>query len=151
MSVPLSIETRSRAVKEDSRKRKKGDSFQVFLGCVPLLVILMICCFPTGAFSQGAVQVIVLPFEIFAKEDLSYLQKEIPDVDEYFGTSDLPALLKVLEADYKHELLGERLITTPKSYAYLKIAEGCDRPCSFCAIPLMRGKHRSKPAPVALF
>ena len=73
------------------------------------------------------------------------LQKEIPDVDAYFGTSDLPALLKVLEADYKHELLGERLVTTPKSYAYLKIAEGCDRPCSFCAIPLMRGKHRSKP------
>lgn len=73
------------------------------------------------------------------------LEKEIPDVDAYFGTSDLPALLKVLKADYKHELLGERLLTTPKSYAYLKIAEGCDRPCSFCAIPLMRGKHRSKP------
>ena len=73
------------------------------------------------------------------------LEKEIPDVDAYFGTSDLPALLKVLEADYKHELLGDRLLTTPKSYAYLKIAEGCDRPCSFCAIPLMRGKHRSKP------
>ena len=73
------------------------------------------------------------------------LQKEIPNVDAYFGTSDLPALLKVLGADYKHELLGERLVTTPKSYAYLKIAEGCDRPCSFCAIPLMRGKHRSKP------
>ena len=73
------------------------------------------------------------------------LQKEIPNVDAYFGTSDLPALLKVLEADYKHELLGERLVTTPKSYAYIKIAEGCDRPCSFCAIPLMRGKHRSKP------
>lgn len=73
------------------------------------------------------------------------LQKEIPDVDQYFGTSDLPALLKVLKADYKHELLGERLVTTPKSYAYLKISEGCDRPCSFCAIPLMRGKHRSKP------
>ncbi len=73
------------------------------------------------------------------------LEKEIPNVDAYFGTSDLPALLKVLKADYKHELLGERLLTTPKSYAYLKIAEGCDRPCSFCAIPLMRGKHRSKP------
>ena len=72
------------------------------------------------------------------------LEKEIPDVDAYFGTTDLPALLKVLEADYKHELLGERLVTTPKSYAYLKIAEGCDRPCSFCAIPIMRGKHRSK-------
>ncbi|MDJ0646058.1 MAG: 30S ribosomal protein S12 methylthiotransferase RimO [Flavobacteriaceae bacterium] len=73
------------------------------------------------------------------------LEKEIPDVDQYFGTHDLPNLLKVLEADYKHELLGERLTTTPKHYAYLKIAEGCDRPCSFCAIPLMRGKHRSKP------
>ncbi len=73
------------------------------------------------------------------------LQKEIPNVDEYFGTSELPSLLKALGADYKHELIGERLTTTPKNYAYLKIAEGCDRPCSFCAIPLMRGKHRSKP------
>lgn len=73
------------------------------------------------------------------------LEKEIPDVDAYFGTHDLPNLLKVLEADYKHELLGERLTTTPKHYAYLKIAEGCDRPCSFCAIPLMRGKHKSTP------
>ena len=73
------------------------------------------------------------------------LEKEIPDVDQYFGTTDLPQLLKVLEADYKHELVGERILTTPKHYAYLKIAEGCDRPCSFCAIPLMRGKHRSTP------
>jgi len=73
------------------------------------------------------------------------LEKEIPDVDAYFGTSDLPNLLKALEADYKHELIGERLTTTPKNYAYLKIAEGCDRPCSFCAIPIMRGKHKSKP------
>ena len=73
------------------------------------------------------------------------LEKEIPNVDEYFGTHDLPNLLKVLEADYKHELIGERLTTTPKHYAYLKIAEGCDRPCSFCAIPLMRGKHISTP------
>ncbi|SFW13922.1 SSU ribosomal protein S12P methylthiotransferase [Sinomicrobium oceani] len=73
------------------------------------------------------------------------LEKEIPDVDQYFGTSDLPVLLKALGADYKHELVGERLTTTPKNYAYLKIAEGCDRPCSFCAIPLMRGKHRSTP------
>jgi len=72
------------------------------------------------------------------------LEKEIPEVDQYFGTTDLPQLLKVLGADYKHELLGERLTTTPKNYAYLKIAEGCDRPCSFCAIPLMRGKHKSK-------
>ena len=73
------------------------------------------------------------------------LQKEIPNVDEYFGTTELPQLLKALGADYKHELIGERLTTTPKNYAYLKIAEGCDRPCSFCAIPLMRGKHRSTP------
>ena len=73
------------------------------------------------------------------------LEKEIPDVDAYFGTHDLPNLLKILEADYKHELVGERLTTTPKHYAYLKIAEGCDRPCSFCAIPLMRGKHVSTP------
>lgn len=73
------------------------------------------------------------------------LQKEIPNVDQYFGTTELPELLKALGADYKHELIGERLTTTPKNYAYLKIAEGCDRPCSFCAIPLMRGKHRSTP------
>ncbi|MDA9985248.1 30S ribosomal protein S12 methylthiotransferase RimO [Flavobacteriaceae bacterium] len=73
------------------------------------------------------------------------LQEEIPQVDEYFGTSELPQLLKALEADYKHELLGERITTTPKNYAYFKISEGCDRPCSFCAIPLMRGKHRSTP------
>ena len=73
------------------------------------------------------------------------LVREIPDVDAYFGTRDLPRLLKALGADYKHELVGERLTTTPANYAYLKIAEGCDRPCSFCAIPLMRGKHRSQP------
>ena len=73
------------------------------------------------------------------------LEKEIKNVDQYFGTHDLPNLLKALEADYKHELIGERVTTTPKHYAYLKIAEGCDRPCSFCAIPLMRGKHISTP------
>ena len=73
------------------------------------------------------------------------LEKEIPHVDQYFGTTELPNLLKALGADYKHELIGERLTTTPKNYAYLKIAEGCDRPCSFCAIPLMRGKHKSTP------
>lgn len=72
------------------------------------------------------------------------LIKEIPDVDQYFGTTELPSLLAALGADYKHELVGERVTTTPKNYAYLKIAEGCDRPCSFCAIPLMRGKHKSK-------
>jgi ribosomal protein S12 methylthiotransferase len=73
------------------------------------------------------------------------LQKEIPNIDEYFGTRELPKLLKALRADYKHELVGERLTTTPQHFAYLKIAEGCDRPCSFCAIPLMRGKHKSTP------
>lgn len=73
------------------------------------------------------------------------LIREIPDVDQYFGTRDLPLLLKHLGADYKHELVGERMVTTPKHYAYLKISEGCDRPCSFCAIPLMRGGHISTP------
>lgn len=73
------------------------------------------------------------------------LVREIPDVDQYFGTRDLPLLLKHLGADYKHELIGERMVTTPKHYAYLKISEGCDRPCSFCAIPLMRGGHVSTP------
>ncbi len=73
------------------------------------------------------------------------LEKEIPQVDQYFGTTDLPQLLKVLKADYRHELVGERILTNPKHYAYFKIAEGCDRPCSFCAIPLMRGTHKSVP------
>ena len=73
------------------------------------------------------------------------LEKEIPEVDSFFGTRDLPRLLKTLKADYKHELIGERLLTTPAHFAYFKIAEGCDRPCAFCAIPLMRGKHRSTP------
>lgn len=73
------------------------------------------------------------------------LEKEIPDIDEYFGTRDLPRLLKTLRADYKKELVGERLLTTPNHFAYFKISEGCDRPCSFCAIPLMRGGHRSTP------
>jgi ribosomal protein S12 methylthiotransferase len=73
------------------------------------------------------------------------LEKEIPEVDAFFGTRELPRLLKTLKADYKLELVGERLLTTPSHYAYFKIAEGCDRPCSFCAIPLMRGKHVSTP------
>ena len=73
------------------------------------------------------------------------LEKEIPEVDAYFGTRELPKILKTLKADYKHELVGERLLTTPFHYAYFKISEGCDRPCSFCAIPLMRGKHLSVP------
>jgi ribosomal protein S12 methylthiotransferase len=73
------------------------------------------------------------------------LEQEIPEVDAFFGTMELPALLQKLEADYKHELLGERILTTPAHYAYLKISEGCNRTCSFCAIPLMRGRHVSKP------
>ena len=73
------------------------------------------------------------------------LMKEIPQIDAWFGTMELPMLLKKFNADYKHELVGERIITTSQHYAYLKIAEGCDRPCSFCAIPLMRGKHVSRP------
>ena len=76
------------------------------------------------------------------KEDL---RQEIPDIDDWYGTRELPRLLKTLGADYKKELLGERILTTPAHYAYLKISEGCDRPCSFCAIPLMRGGHRSTP------
>ncbi len=73
------------------------------------------------------------------------LEQEIPEVDAFFGTFELPLLLKRLNATYRHELLGERITTTARHYAYLKIAEGCDRPCSFCAIPLMRGKHVSRP------
>ena len=72
------------------------------------------------------------------------LEKEIPDVDHFFGTRDLPLLLNTLGADFKHELVGERMLTTPRHFAYLKISEGCDRPCSFCAIPLMRGGHISR-------
>lgn len=74
------------------------------------------------------------------------LELEIPAVDAWFGTNELPRLLKTMRADYRKELVGERLLTTPAHYAYLKIAEGCDRPCSFCAIPLMRGRHVSRPS-----
>ena len=73
------------------------------------------------------------------------LESEIPEVDAWFGTMELPLLLRQMEADYKSELLGERILSTPKHYAYLKIAEGCNRTCAFCAIPLMRGQHISKP------
>jgi ribosomal protein S12 methylthiotransferase len=73
------------------------------------------------------------------------LEREIPQVDAFFGTRDLPAILKKFKADYKHELVGERLLTHSSHYAYMKISEGCDRPCSFCAIPLMRGGHISRP------
>ncbi len=73
------------------------------------------------------------------------LEDEIPEVDAFFGTMELPGLLAVLNADYKTELVGERLLSTPSHYAYMKISEGCNRTCSFCAIPLMRGGHKSKP------
>jgi len=73
------------------------------------------------------------------------LEKEIPGVDAFFGTLELPQLLKKFNADYKHQLLGERITSTSRHYAYLKISEGCDRPCSFCAIPIMRGGHLSRP------
>ena len=73
------------------------------------------------------------------------LEREMPQVDAFFGSNELPAILKKFKADYKHELIGERLLTTPSHYAYVKIAEGCDRPCSFCAIPVMRGVHVSTP------
>src|SRR5687768_14082564 len=73
------------------------------------------------------------------------LEQDIPEVDAYFGTMELPMILKQFEADYKAELLGERLLSTPSHYAYLKISEGCNRTCTFCAIPLMRGQHTSKP------
>jgi len=73
------------------------------------------------------------------------LEAEITNVDAYFGTNDLQNLLRSIGADYKHELIGERLLTTPSHFAYFKIAEGCNRPCSFCAIPLMRGKHVTSP------
>jgi len=76
------------------------------------------------------------------KEDLI---KEIPEVDQYFGTEDYEGIIKSLGGELKYELLGERMVTTPKHYSYLKISEGCDNPCSFCAIPLMRGKHVSRP------
>ncbi|MBS1608043.1 MAG: 30S ribosomal protein S12 methylthiotransferase RimO, partial [Bacteroidetes bacterium] len=72
------------------------------------------------------------------------LEKEIPEVDAWFGTMELPLILKRFEADYKSELVGERLLATPQHYAYLKISEGCNRTCAFCAIPLMRGSHVSK-------
>ena len=73
------------------------------------------------------------------------LERDIPEVDGYFGTHELPRLLESLNADHRRTLVGERLLTTPRHFAYLKISEGCDRPCSFCAIPLMRGKHVSRP------
>lgn len=96
------------------------------------------------AKNQGAVEKVYVT-GCLSERYKSDLEKEIPDVDAYFGTRELPKILKTLKADYKHELVGERLLTTPQHYAYFKISEGCDRPCSFCAIPLMRGGHVSVP------
>lgn len=96
------------------------------------------------AKQQGAVEKVYVT-GCLSERYKTDLEKEIPDVDAYFGTRELPRLLKTLKADYKHELVGERLLTTPQHYAYFKISEGCDRPCSFCAIPLMRGGHVSVP------
>lgn len=97
-----------------------------------------------GAKKQGHIEKVYVT-GCLSERYKTDLEKEIPEVDAYFGTRDLPKLLKTLKADYKHELVGERLLTTPSHYAYLKISEGCDRPCSFCAIPLMRGGHTSVP------
>lgn len=109
----------------------KEESIQTILQCA-------------AARQSGAIQKLIVTgclSERYKKE----LQKEIPEVDAWFGTRELPALLKSLKADYRKELVGERLLATPRHYAYLKISEGCDRPCSFCAIPLIRGRHVSRP------
>ena len=96
------------------------------------------------AKEQGLVEKVIVT-GCLSQRYASELKDDIPNIDAWFGTRELPRLLKTLKADYKHELLGERLLTTPNHFAYFKIAEGCDRPCSFCAIPLMRGKHVSTP------
>ncbi len=96
------------------------------------------------AKDQGAVEKVYVT-GCLSQRYAPELKAEIPQVDAWFGTRDLPRLLKTLKADYKHELVGERLLTTPAHFAYFKISEGCDRKCSFCAIPLMRGKHVSTP------
>ena len=98
----------------------------------------------TQAKKEGAVEKVYVT-GCLSQRYKNDLEEGIPEVDAWFGTRDLPRLLKTLKADYKKELVGERLLTTPSHYAYLKIAEGCDRPCAFCAIPLMRGKHVSTP------
>jgi len=97
----------------------------------------------TGRKSGGEIDRVIVT-GCLSQRYRTELSQEIPEVDAYFGTQDLPELLESLGADYKHELVGERNTVTDAHYAYLKIAEGCNRPCSFCAIPLMRGKHRSR-------
>jgi ribosomal protein S12 methylthiotransferase len=106
-------------------------------------VIINTCGFIDNAKQESIDTILAWAEAKKSGEVASQLEKEIPEVDAWFGTNDLPRLLKTLQADYKRELIGERLLTTPIHYAYFKIAEGCDRPCSFCAIPLMRGKHVS--------
>lgn len=124
----------------------------------PNIVIVNTCGFIDLA-KEESIQTILQYAEVKSRGDIDKLyvtgclsqrykddlEQEIPEVDAYFGTMDLPALLARLQADYKHELIGERAITTPQHYAYLKISEGCNRTCSFCAIPLMRGQHISQP------
>ncbi len=123
----------------------------------PNIVIINTCGFIERA-KEESINTILEYAEVRAKGDIEKLyvtgclshrykddlEKEIPEVDAYFGTLELPALLEKLNADYKHELLGDRILSTPPHYAYLKISEGCNRTCSFCAIPLMRGKHVSR-------
>lgn len=109
----------------------KEESIQTILQCA-------------AARQSGAIQKLIVT-GCLSERYKNELRQEIPEVDAWFGTRELPALLKALKADYRKELVGERLLTTPRHYAYLKISEGCDRPCSFCAIPLMRGRHMSRP------
>lgn len=98
----------------------------------------------TGAKEEGTIDKVYVT-GCLSERYRDSLAKEIPEVDAWYGTRDLARLLKQLGADYKHELVGERILTNPAHYAYMKISEGCDRPCSFCAIPLMRGRHISRP------
>jgi ribosomal protein S12 methylthiotransferase len=138
-------------------KGNKIDAFHEAHGINPDVVVINTCGFIDNA-KQESIDTILRFADAKESGEISKLyitgclserykadlEKEIPQVDAFFGTRELPALLKRFNADYKQELVGERLITTAKHYAYMKISEGCDRPCSFCAIPLMRGKHISR-------
>jgi ribosomal protein S12 methylthiotransferase len=138
-------------------KGNKIDAFHEAHGINPDVVVINTCGFIDNA-KQESIDTILRFADAKESGEISKLyitgclserykadlEKEIPQVDAFFGTRELPALLKRFNADYKQELVGERLITTAPHYAYMKISEGCDRPCSFCAIPLMRGKHISR-------
>jgi ribosomal protein S12 methylthiotransferase len=138
-------------------KGNKIDAFHEAHGINPDVVVINTCGFIDNA-KQESIDTILRFADAKESGEISKLyitgclserykadlEKEIPQVDAFFGTRELPALLKRFNADYKQELVGERLITTAQHYAYMKISEGCDRPCSFCAIPLMRGKHISR-------